>query len=111
MKIFFLGKIPTSSQENILIEDMLNILLGLDGCYIEAKPLVDPWAPREFIISESVDISLSELVKQILPLASHYSLLQRFVEEKTCFEYGQVNNALCAFIQKIRKEYRVSINS
>lgn len=91
------------------MEDMLNILLGLDGCYIESKPLLDPWGPREFTISESVDVSLSELVKQILPLSSHYSMLQRFVEEKTCFEYGQVNNALCALIQKILKEYCVSI--
>lgn len=87
---------------------MLNILLGLDGCYIEAKPLLDPWGSRDFTISESVDVSLCELVRQILPLASHYSILQRFVEEKTSFEYGQVNNALCALIQKILKEYCVS---
>ncbi|GLV35243.1 Gamma-tubulin ring protein 84 [Carabus blaptoides fortunei] len=104
-----LGKIPACSQENILIEDLLNVLSGLDGCYIESKPLLDPYGPREFIVSDSVDVSLSELVKQILPLASHYSMMQRFVEEKMQFEYGQVNNALCAAIQTLLIDYSLFI--
>lgn len=105
--IFILGEIPLCSQENYLIEDLLNILVGLEGCYIEPKPLVDPWGPREFAIDESVDISLSELVRQILPLASHYSLMRRFMEEKIQFEYGQVNNALCCALHQYLVEHSV----
>lgn len=74
-------------------------------------PLLDPYGPREFIVSDSVDVSLSELVKQILLLASHYSMMQRFVEEKMQFEYGQVNNALCAAIQTLLIDYSVSMVS
>lgn len=97
------------SQENYLIEDLLNILAGLEGCYIESKPLINPYGPRDFAIDDSMDFSLTELVRQILPLASHYSMMQRFVEEKMQFEYGQVNNALCAAIQMFLVEYSVNI--
>lgn len=40
--------VPEISQENILIEDLLNILIGLPGCYIEPEELKDPYGPRTF---------------------------------------------------------------
>lgn len=43
-----IGNIPVSSQENILIDDLLNILIGLPGCYIEPEELRDPFAARTF---------------------------------------------------------------
>lgn len=101
--------VPEISQENVLIEDLLNILIGLPGCYIEAEDLKDVYGPRSFKINDSIPISLRELVKQILPLASHYSIIQRFIEEKMRFEYGQVNNALAEEMQSIIKDHMVSI--
>lgn len=53
-------------------------------------------------------LSLQELVKQILPLASHYSIIQRFTEEKMRFEFGQVNNALAEAMQSLIKDHMVS---
>lgn len=100
--------IPTDSQENMLIEDLLNILIGLPGCYIEPLPLRDQYSPREFHISETIEPSLKELVKQILPLSSHYSTIQRFTEEKMRFEFGQVCNALAECMGSLIVEYTVS---
>lgn len=37
-----------NSQENILIDDLLNILIGLPGCYVEPEELRDPYAVRTF---------------------------------------------------------------
>ncbi|CAH2010723.1 unnamed protein product [Acanthoscelides obtectus] len=97
--------VPAVSQESILIEDLLNVLIGLPGTYIEPEELKDVYGPRTFKINDNVPVSLRELVKQILPLASHYSIIQRFTEEKMRFEFGQVNNALAEEMQLINKEH------
>ncbi|XP_076274198.1 gamma-tubulin complex component 2-like isoform X2 [Rhynchophorus ferrugineus] len=101
--------VPEISQENILIEDLLNCLIGLPGCYIEPEELKDPYGPRTFKINDNVPVSLQELVKQILPLASHYSMIQRFTEEKMRFEFGQVNNALAEAMQGLNKEHMLFV--
>ena len=49
------------------------------------------------------------MVKQILPLASHYSMVMRFIQEKSQFEYGQVNHALTAAMNAFVKDYMVLI--
>ncbi|CAG9865546.1 unnamed protein product [Phyllotreta striolata] len=97
--------VPSVSQENILIEDLLNAFIGLPGNYIEAEELRDIYGPRSFRINDNVSLPLRELTKQILPLASHYSIIQRFIEEKMKFEFGQVNNALAEAMQSIIKEH------
>uniref|UniRef100_A0A6P7GV26 Gamma-tubulin complex component n=1 Tax=Diabrotica virgifera virgifera TaxID=50390 RepID=A0A6P7GV26_DIAVI len=101
--------VPVVSQENVLIEDLLNVLIGLPGCYIEPEELRDVYGPRTFRINDNVPLSLRELIKQILPLASHYSIIQRFTEEKMRFEFGQVNNALAEAMQNIIKEHMMYV--
>ncbi|CAH1100461.1 unnamed protein product [Psylliodes chrysocephalus] len=101
--------VPSVSQENVLIEDLLNALIGLPGCYIEPEELKDVYGPRTFRINDNVSLSLRELIKQILPLASHYSIIQRFTEEKMRFEYGQVNNALAEAMKSIIKDHMLFI--
>ncbi|KAL1506301.1 hypothetical protein ABEB36_005691 [Hypothenemus hampei] len=101
----FSPAVPEISQENVLIEDLLNILMGLPGCYIEPEELKDPYGSRTFRINDNVPLSLQELVKLILPLASHYSIIQRFTEEKMRFEFGQVNNALAESMQSLIKDH------
>lgn len=103
-----IGTIPSNSQENVLIEDLLNVLIGLPGIYIEPEELKDEFAERTFKISDTIDHSLSELVKQILPLAGHYSTVQRFIEQKSAFECGQVNNALAEAMHFLIVDYTVS---
>nr|CAD7569218.1 unnamed protein product [Timema californicum] len=125
-----LGAVPIGSQENILLEDLLYCLEGVEGEYIVPNPLQGPYEPRTFTISSCVDAggeqyhynphwpehhvvsadqSLRELAIQILPLASHYSMVVRFMEEKSGFQYGQVNHALAAAMGCLIKDYLVLV--
>lgn len=56
------------------------------------------------------DLGLCDLVKKFLPLASHYSMIVRFTQDKMKFEYGQVNHALVAAIEDLLKEYLLAIS-
>jgi gamma-tubulin complex component 2 len=49
------------------------------------------------------------MVKQILPLASHYSMVMRFIQEKSQFKWGQVNHALTAAMNTLIKDYMVLV--
>lgn len=55
------------------------------------------------------DLSLREMTKQILPLASHYSMVVRFIQEKSNFKYGQVNHALTSAMNSLMKDYMVLV--
>lgn len=101
--------VPVFSQEHILLDDLLNVLIGVPGRYIEPEELKDPYGSRTFKINDNVPFSLRELVNQILPLASHYSSIQRFIEEKMQFEFGQVNNALAEKMDLILKDHMLFV--
>ncbi|KAF3853960.1 hypothetical protein F7725_014648 [Dissostichus mawsoni] len=64
---------------------------------------------RSFIVDSTLDMSIKELVNRILPVASYYSTITRFIEEKSSFEYGQVNHALTAAMRTLMKEYLILV--
>ncbi|KAL1264013.1 hypothetical protein QQF64_004368 [Cirrhinus molitorella] len=83
-----IGTMPLAAQEQALVEDLLYVLIGVDGRDISAQPVLGRQS-RSFIVDPSLDMSIKELVNRILPVASCYSTITRFTEEKTSFEYGQ----------------------
>ncbi|XP_046395622.1 gamma-tubulin complex component 2-like isoform X2 [Ischnura elegans] len=101
--------IPSTSQENYLLEDLLYCLSGITGNHIAPHNITDTHGSRTFFTTEGIDLPLKELVNRILPLASHYSLVARFIEEKSRFEYGVVNHALSAAMQNLLKDYLVFV--
>lgn len=104
-----ISEIPALSQESILIDDLLFCLLGFPGKYIIPEPLERPYDARTFQICNSIDGSLRDLVQQILPLASHYSVIARFIQEKRQCGWGRVNHALTAAMDTLRQDYQVFI--
>ncbi|KAK7794541.1 hypothetical protein R5R35_009664 [Gryllus longicercus] len=104
-----LGPVPTCSQEGILIEDLLCCLEGVEGNYIVPKPLSEKYGQRHFIISDAIDPALEKLLLNILPVASDYSMVVRFIEEHRHFDCGQVNHALAAAMLTLVKDYRVFV--
>lgn len=64
---------------------------------------------NNFFFKSFLGISYKQLTQQILPLASHYSMTARFVEEKVLPEDGQVNHALREAIKTLLKDYLVCI--
>ncbi|XP_033216784.1 gamma-tubulin complex component 2 isoform X3 [Belonocnema kinseyi] len=97
--------VPIVSQESVLLWDLLNCLKGIDGSYIVSEPLKNPYDPITFKISTDVGISFKQLTQQILPLASYYSAIVRFVEEKDLPDAGQVNHALRGALRCLLKDY------
>lgn len=96
------------AQEQALVEDLLFVLIGVDGQYITAQPVLGR-QNRSFIVNPTLDMSVKELVNRILPVASYYSTITRFTEEKSSFEYGQVNHALTAAMRTLMKEYLILV--
>ncbi|XP_006754975.1 PREDICTED: gamma-tubulin complex component 2 isoform X2 [Myotis davidii] len=82
--------------------------IGVDGRYITAQPLTGRQS-RTFLVDPNLDLSIRELVNRILPVAASYSTVTRFIEEKSSFEYGQVNHALAAAMRTLVKEYLILV--
>ncbi|XP_014909785.1 gamma-tubulin complex component 2 [Poecilia latipinna] len=103
-----IGTLPLPSQEQFVVEDLLFVLVGVDGRDITAQPVLGR-QNRSFIVDATLDMSIKELVNRILPVASYYSTITRFIEEKSSFEYGQVNHALTAAMRTLMKEYLILV--
>ncbi|XP_064418571.1 gamma-tubulin complex component 2 [Latimeria chalumnae] len=103
-----IGTLPLAAQELAVVEDLLYVLVGVDGRYITAQPLVGR-QNRTFAVDPTLDMSIKELVNRILPVAASYSTVTRFTEEKSLFEYGQVNHALAAAMRTLMKEYMILV--
>uniref|UniRef100_A0A8C2WE45 Gamma-tubulin complex component n=1 Tax=Cyclopterus lumpus TaxID=8103 RepID=A0A8C2WE45_CYCLU len=99
---------PLPAQEQAMVEDLLFVLMGVDGQNITAQPVLGR-QNRSFIVDSTLDMSIKELVNRILPVASYYSTVTRFIEEKSSFEYGQVNHALTAAMRTLMKEYLILV--
>ncbi|XP_037352345.1 gamma-tubulin complex component 2 [Talpa occidentalis] len=103
-----IGSLPLAAQESALVEDLLYVLVGVDGRYVTAQPLTGRQG-RTFLVDPNLDLSIRELVSRILPVAASYSTVTRFIEEKSSFEYGQVNHALAAAMRTLVKEYLILV--
>ncbi|XP_055538248.1 gamma-tubulin complex component 2 homolog isoform X2 [Wyeomyia smithii] len=101
--------IPLSSQEPIVLKELLDCLMGVKGSLISPKKRTTPFNPVEFQVSDQIEESLKDIVREILPLASHYSQIQDFVAASSSLESGQVLHALRAALQIIINDYYLSI--
>lgn len=71
------GTLPLAAQESAVVEDLLYVLIGVDGRYITAQPLVGR-DTRTFLVDPNLDMSVKELVTRILPVAASYSIISRY---------------------------------
>ena len=107
-----LGTLPHDLQQLAMLEDLLYMMVGIEGRYIKITPATattDELAPRKFTVDKTLDVSLRTLVERILPLCSSYSIIARFIEEKSTFYEGRVNQALCAAMKALVREYVVVV--
>ncbi|EGF84256.1 hypothetical protein BATDEDRAFT_84982 [Batrachochytrium dendrobatidis JAM81] len=97
-------------QETLIIEDLLYVLMGINGEYIHQ--IESSNACREvpkFFVDERLEPSIMDMVTKILPLAGYYILLDECVEKYTSFEYGRIYHALFAAIRSLLEDYLVLI--
>ncbi|KAI8341283.1 Spc98 family-domain-containing protein [Chlamydoabsidia padenii] len=122
-----IGVFPGHIQEYAVIEDLLYILMGINGTYIKFEypsmtgdlddedddPMQDidsvtstnTWDSVRYDVDPTLDPSLRHMVEKLLPLATYYMSVDAFVEEFGRFPYGTVNHALCSAIRVFLKEY------
>ncbi len=105
-----IDKLSLSLQEDMIIEDLLNCMLGIEGKFIKTPSLIDKHAERTFHIDRSLDPAMREVAKRVVPVCSNYSLIIRFVEEKSYFKWGLVNHALCSAIKELLKNHHVFVS-
>lgn len=60
-----------------MVEDLLYVLVGVDGRYITAQPLTGRQS-RTFLVDPNLDLSIRELVNRVLPVAASYSTVTRW---------------------------------
>ncbi|KAI8822594.1 Spc98 family-domain-containing protein [Fimicolochytrium jonesii] len=108
-----LGSLSSIEQERLIINDLLYILMGIDGLYIprRRKYLEKEKGDRErretieFTLDPTMDPSLAELVKRMLPIAVYLHKIDNYIETQTRFRSGRVQHALAATTRALLKNY------
>lgn len=111
-----LDGVPLDIQEAMILEDLLFVLMGIEGIHItynvDEFPEDDDGLLKgvQFVISPQLDPSLRDLVERIIPLATYYTSISAFVEIRSHLDYGLVNHALCAAIRDMLKDYQTLLS-
>uniref|UniRef100_M4BRC2 Spindle pole body component n=1 Tax=Hyaloperonospora arabidopsidis (strain Emoy2) TaxID=559515 RepID=M4BRC2_HYAAE len=112
-----LSTYPLSVQESIIVDDLLYVLLGVEGRCIklattETCGVGAVKCTRSFkfgLNQPGMDPSLLTLTSRCLSLGEFYLMIMLYIEQYSRYEYGQVNHALCAALKTLLKEYRIMV--
>ncbi|EGO19871.1 hypothetical protein SERLADRAFT_418154 [Serpula lacrymans var. lacrymans S7.9] len=110
-----LGTLPVDIQEALILEDILYVLMGIEGTHITYHPEYspeddDPLQGIRFVVSSPLDSSLRDLTERILPLGTYYTAISSFIESRSHLDFGLVNHALCAAIRDMLKDYQTLLS-
>ena len=120
-----LAKQPVQVQEQILLDEVLGSLMGLEGRYVKATCSLSGTPPdeqKEDIASEiqsfqfrlasysvvggAVDASLRHMLNRILPLSSNFVLVNSFLSARLGrYEFGSVAHALAESMDALIQEH------
>ncbi|EMD32453.1 hypothetical protein CERSUDRAFT_143920 [Gelatoporia subvermispora B] len=107
--------VPVEIQEALVLEDLLFVLMGIEGTYVTYHPDYspegsDPLQGIRFAVSPTLDSSLRDLVERILPLGTYYTAITSFIELRSHLDFGLVNHAFCAAIRDMLKDYQTLLS-
>ncbi|KAI1285362.1 Gamma-tubulin complex component 2 [Halotydeus destructor] len=91
-----------TAQENALIEDLLHVLVGVEGLYIRIHPNPEGGKRNVMLVDDEADKLLKTMAKKITALCPLYSNVIFFIDEK---DHGLVNQALAAAMRGVIKDY------
>ena len=109
------NKADKEIQEALVLDDLLHVLMGVEGEYIHYSPSYDSENPANrlrgatFVLDPAFDPPLKDLAERILPLATYFTSIYAFIEMDSGLEYGTVNHALCSAIRDLLQDYEVLI--
>lgn len=107
-----IAAIPITSQENLLLFDLIYCLTGMRGSYIVPESCSSAGSQTfsmKFKISDQIHSSLQDIAQEILPLASHYTCIQNFIQKATFSNCSQVLQALSEALNNLIHDYYVSM--
>ncbi|KAL4163848.1 hypothetical protein KRP22_005275 [Phytophthora ramorum] len=112
-----LSTYPPSVQESIIVDDLLYVLLGVEGRYIKLAVTENRGVDAarsmrslKFGLNQpGMDPSLQTLASRCLCLGEFYLKLTLYIEQFSRYEYGQVSHALCAALKTLVKEYKIVV--
>jgi gamma-tubulin complex component 2 len=103
-------------EEAMVMNELLFVLMGCEGSHVRVSESYDPTDERdrlkgpEFKITKSFDPSIKDLTMSIVQIASWYMALSGFVDHQSTSRHGRVNQALCASIRLILKDYLLMVS-
>ncbi|CAO1628643.1 unnamed protein product [Sympodiomycopsis kandeliae] len=106
-----LSSMPREVQEAAIMQDLLYVLMGIEGQWITFAPGYDPNDPAcqlrgsTYIVDSGLDPSLRDLALRILPLATCYTVISAFIDMDSMLHFGTVTHALCAALRDKLNEY------
>ncbi|KAG6828440.1 hypothetical protein H0H92_007967 [Tricholoma furcatifolium] len=96
-----LDRVPLEVQEALVLEDLLYVLMGIEGTYVTFDPEYSPEdddplqgirlfePPILVLLTEfALDTSLRDLVERILPLGTYYTAISSFIELRSHLDFG-----------------------
>ncbi|XP_063707675.1 gamma-tubulin complex component 2 homolog [Culicoides brevitarsis] len=103
--------IPFSSQETLVVKEVLYCLVGIKSSMIVPRISDNPDSSIqvEFSVSSEISETLRDLVQEITPLASYYSNIQAFVQYAILPKNGQVLHSLSDALKNTINDYYMSI--
>lgn len=110
-KVINCAALPISRQEQLIVDDLIYCVIGVQGDYIIPQFIANSendFASISFKISDQIDVSLRNIVQDILPMASHFSVVQKFTQWSSKAN-NQILQALSEILQNILNDYRVSV--
>ncbi|KAJ2784198.1 gamma tubulin complex Spc97/GCP2 subunit Alp4 [Coemansia javaensis] len=111
-------ELPLAQQELAIVEDILSLLLGVSGRYLSFRlpPHAAKW--RETLAIDDVltapmwiSPTLAQMANKILPLVLMQKRAEHFTAVYARREAGLVNQALCAAVSTVRREYHAAVTS
>ena len=120
-----LAKQPVQVQEQILLDEVLGSLMGLEGRYVKGKTSPSEAQHGEqkednasemqsfqfrlasySIVGGTIDTSLRHILNRILPLSSNFVVVNSFLQARLGrYEFGSVAHALAESMDVLIQEY------
>lgn len=104
-----IGCYHAAVQELIIIDDLLSVLVGIDGRYISIKKVHGKEETVVFQVDASMDLTLQESSKRMFALCESYLLINQFVESRSQFKTGLVNHAFASALRALLLDYQAMV--
>ncbi|XP_078447236.1 spc97 / Spc98 family of spindle pole body (SBP) component [Wolffia australiana] len=104
-----IGSYPVAVQELLIVDDMLSALVGIEGRFISIRKERGTEDHFIFQIVPSTDLALRELAQRMFPLCENYILIDQFIEAKSHFKNGLVNQAFAAALRALLLDYQTMV--